>query len=252
MIFNSGQNMVNEYIENPKTKGSGIMCCIPQKGACPLKCPDCFFQSGRSYLEPIEERTPNMPSLKEVGSCVVRVNDGNDSTNDILDVIEDTKIYPRRFFNTSIPENLSDFPGPVVFTANPSLETDTEAWLLKDIPKNLMFVRLRTNTWNTDVVDKAVDYYTGKDIPVVLTFMAYYTETIPEQHKDNYTYRKRTTNFYYAIKTDAWEQIMAKYKYNRRVYSCGKIEGEKGSTGCRYCGNCLREFYATIIRMGIS
>ena len=42
------------YIENPKTKGSGIIACIPQKGLCPNKCEDCFFQSGRSYLEPLE------------------------------------------------------------------------------------------------------------------------------------------------------------------------------------------------------
>ncbi len=37
-----------DYKENPKTKGSGIICAIPQKGICPSKCPDCFFQSVRS------------------------------------------------------------------------------------------------------------------------------------------------------------------------------------------------------------
>jgi hypothetical protein len=39
------------YIENPKTKGSGIVCAIPQPGVCPIGCEDCFFQSGRSFLE---------------------------------------------------------------------------------------------------------------------------------------------------------------------------------------------------------
>ena len=65
------------YIENPKTKGSGIISCIPQKGICPNTCEDCFFQSGRSYLEPLDENLPNLP--EEVDYQIVRVNDGNDS-----------------------------------------------------------------------------------------------------------------------------------------------------------------------------
>jgi hypothetical protein len=65
------------YIYNPKTKGSGIICCIPQTGTCPNKCEDCFFQSGRSYLEPLEQNLPNIPSLEQVGNQVVRINDGN-------------------------------------------------------------------------------------------------------------------------------------------------------------------------------
>lgn len=52
------------YKENPKTKGSGIIACIPQTGVCPNKCEDCFFQSGRSYLEPLEENLPNMPTVE--------------------------------------------------------------------------------------------------------------------------------------------------------------------------------------------
>ena len=106
------------YVENPKTKGSGILCCIPQKGRCPNNCSDCFFQSGR--------------------------REG---------------------------------------------------------------------------------------------FAKYYIK------------RKRTLNEYFAITTDAWESVMARYKYNRWVYSCGKVEGEKGGGGCRHCGNCLREFFATRERM---
>ncbi len=47
------------YKENPKTKGSGIISCIPQKGVCPNKCEDCFFQSDRSYLEPLGENLPS-------------------------------------------------------------------------------------------------------------------------------------------------------------------------------------------------
>ena len=68
------------YKENPKTKNSGILCCIPQTGKCPQGCEDCFFQSGRSYLEPLDENLPNMPTIEEAKNRLIRVNaDGNDS-----------------------------------------------------------------------------------------------------------------------------------------------------------------------------
>ena len=79
--------------------------------------------------------------------------------------------------------------------------------------------------------------------------MAYYNDIIPEEHKTNYIFRKRTINSYYAITTAAWEIVMQRYKYNRYVYSCGKIEGEKGTTKCERCGNCIREFYVTKEKM---
>ena len=68
-------------------------------------------------------------------------------------------------------------------------------------------------------------------------------------HKEHYIYRKRTLNSYYAITTAAWMAIMDRYRLNKFVSSCGKIEGELGKTGCRYCGNCLREYFATVERM---
>lgn len=236
------------YIFNPKTMGSGIFACIPQTGVCPVGCEDCFFQSGRSYLEPLKENLPNMP-LVEFGWGLVRVNDGNDSNVDRELVIRNTNQYPNRFFNTSIPKDLGDFPAPVVLTLNPADKTDNKVVLLKEIPKNLMFVRVRINTWNLDLVDKAVKYYLKKEIPIILTFMAYYQLILPEEHKQNYTFRKRTTNSYWAITTKAWEKIMDRYKYNPWVHSCGKIEGEKGNTSCRHCGNCLREYFATLEKM---
>ena len=81
--------------------------------------------------------------------------------------------------------------------------------------------------------------------------MAYFetSDKIPEEHKINYIFRKRNMNSYWAITTKAWEEIMSKYKHSHLVYSCGKIEGELGTTKCRYCGNCLREYFATIVRM---
>ena len=173
--------MPEKYIENPKTKGSGILCCIPQTGACPNKCLDCFFQSGRSYLEPLDDNLPNMPAPRS--DRIFRINDGNDSNVHRETVISATVQYPLRFFNTAIPKHLDEFPGPVVLTLNPGKMTDSEFHKIDPIPKNLMFVRVRTNM------------------------------------------------------------------YNKWVYSCGKTEGEKGGGGCRHCGNCLREFFATKERM---
>lgn len=238
---------MSKYIKNPKTDGSGIICCIPQKGTCPMRCSDCFFQSGRSYLEPLDENLPNMPSLEESHNMVVRVNDGNDSNNQRELVLKETEKYPMRFYNTSIPTSLHMFKEPVVLTVNPGILTDKSFHKLDPIPPNLMFVRVRTNTWNLNIIEAAVEYYTSRNIPVVLTFMAYYTESIPKHsgYPTDYIFRKRTLNSYNAIKSDAWERIMDRFKWNKLVYSCGTIEGEKGDTHCKYCGNCLREYFST-------
>lgn len=239
------------WTDNPKTKGSGIVCCIPQTGTCPHNCKDCFFQSGRSYLEPLKENLPNMPTIDDVGDRILRVNDGNDSFNKMDEVIRKTAEFPRKFYNTSIPKRLEEYPGPVVLTVNPGKRTNRGALLLPDPPKNLMFVRFRTNTFNLMSCDKVVEYYTKKDVPVVLTFMAYFNtaDQIPSYCKVDYIPRKRTTNEYHAITTQAWERVMYRYHREPLVSSCGKIEGEKGKTGCRWCGNCLREYYATEERL---
>jgi hypothetical protein len=248
------------YKENPKTRGSGILGCIPQKGRCPNECEDCFFQSGRSYLEPLEENLPNMPSVSEATGRIIRVNDGNDSSVDRDLVIEKTQGYANVFYNTAIPTDLDKFPGPVVLTVNPGIKTDYSYYDLvilingkpvSTIRSNLMFVRARTNTWNIDLIDKIVNYYSYINVPVVLTFMAYFdtADKIPEDHRKNYMFRKRTLSSYWAITTDAWEKVMERYKYNHFVYSCGKIEGEKGTTKCSRCGNCIREYYNTKERM---
>lgn len=235
------------YKENPKTKGSGIWCCIPQTGKCPNMCDDCFFQSGRSFLEPLEENLPNIPD--DVKNRVVRVNDGNDSNINRELVMETVKDFPMKFYNTAIPE-IFQFDAPVVLTINPSKMTDHHWHRLALIPKNLMFVRIRINTWNLEtVVQPAIAYYTEKRVPIVLTFMAYYDLTVPEEHQDFYIFKKRTINSYWVIKTYRWKEIMDKYWENDMVYSCSKIEGEKASRDCARCGNCLREYFATKERM---
>jgi len=241
--------MMTGYKENPKTKGSGIVCAIPQTGRCPNECEDCFFQSGRSYLEPLDENLPNMPM--NLMDRIVRVNDGNDSNVDREEVLRATQHYIFKFYNTAIPNNLEGFEEPVVLTINPGKMTNKGFYTLYDIPKNLMFVRIRTNMWNLHLVLSAVKHYTEREVPVVLTFMAYFdtADNIPESCRQYYTFRKRTTNSYWAITTEGWEIIMNYFKYNKWVHSCGKIEGEKGDTHCRFCGNCLREYYATLERM---
>ena len=239
------------YSPNPKTAGSGIICAIPQKGACPFKCPDCFFQSGRGYLEPLDEKTPNLPDSADAAERVVRVNDGNDSSNDFDEVCRATSSYKHRFFNTSWPTRIDEFPGPVVLTLNPGKYTDTgPGWMPACFGENLMFIRFRTNTWNLHHADEAVNYWSKREVPVVLTFMAYMEiESIPEENRRDYIFRQRTSNHYWAISSEAWARVMEWYRFNKWVHSCGRVEGERGDTKCRWCGNCLREYFATKERM---
>jgi hypothetical protein len=236
------------YIPNPKFHGTNILSGIAQKGRCPNGCEDCFFQSGRSYLEPLSENLPNMPSLEQSKGRIVRMNDGNDSNVNRKLVMEQAEQYDDYFYNTAINNDLAGFKSPIVLTVNPGELTDVE-WQKVEmpIPTNLMFVRIRTNVWNlNNVVKPAVAYYTERGIPSVLTFMAYFEK---KKHMgDSYIYRVRTTNPYYAITTHAWEQIMAMFKQNHYVFSCGK-EGEKGVSGCMHCGNCVREYYNTKERL---
>lgn len=238
------------YIENPKTKGSGLICAIPQQGKCPQKCKDCFYQSGRGYLEPLDENTPNMPTVEMAKNRIVRVNDGNDSNYLRKSVVFKTKQFQNKFYNTSLPVRLGEFDAPVVLTINPGMMTDCKCYQLQKIPPNLMFVRFRTNTWNLNILDLAVKHYTKRKVPVVLTFMAYHKEeSIPEKERVYYRYRKRTTNSYWAITTSAWDKIMSRYKYNYYLYSCGIVEGELGTSACSRCGNCIREYFNTKERM---
>lgn len=116
-----------------------------------------------------------------------------------------------------------------------------------------MFVRFRVNMWNLWLLREAVNYYAKREVPIVLTFMAYYDESsIPTMFKGNYIFRERTINSYYAITTESWRRVSRFWEdteYDKWVYTCGKIEGERGTTLCRFCGNCIREYHATMERM---
>lgn len=233
------------YTENPKTKGSGIVCCIPQRGACPMQCAECFFQGGRGYLEPLCEKTPNMPDPDFTDGRVVRVNDGNDSNHQRDLVIRETDRYKHRFFNTAIPR--LDFPGPVVLTLNPGSMTDRDFHRIEQCPPNLMAVRMRVNTWNTGITEDAVAWYTSRGVPVILTFMAYYASAaIPMGHMRWYSWRERTSNSYWVITREGWRHIADRFELEPLVYTCGK---DCDTHACARCGNCLREYFATRERM---
>lgn len=228
------------YIENPKTKGSGIICAIPQRGACPIKCKDCFFQEGRSYLEPLSENLPNLPTRQQSLGRIVRFNDGNDS-NVFSELVKSAAVlYDDYFFNTSIPE-LEHFKAPVVLTVNPAAMTDRYFHKVEPVPKNLMFVRARVNRWNLDLIDDIIGFYTWKGVPVVLTYMAYYKEDIPERYKQDYVWEKRITNSYYVLSEEAMKCIETMREEDELVYSCGKL--------CKECGHCIREYYNTKERL---
>jgi len=233
------------YIENPKTKASGVYGAIPHTGRCPQNCKDCFFQSGRSFLEPLEENLPNMPNPLRMMDKIVRVNDGHDSSVDKEMVMEKCAVYRNKFYNTSFPAMLGSFDAPVVLTVNPSDMTDSEYHKLDKIPDTLMYVRVRVNMWNIQLVDEVVKYYSEHDIPIILTFMAYYTESIPDDYKDMYEFKKRTLNSYWVPTEAAWKFVEDRYHRNKWVYSCGSY----GETKCEFCGNCLREYYRTTERM---
>ena len=242
--------MMNGYIWNPKVKGSGLITCIPQRGGCPNGCSDCFFNSGRSYLEPLDKNTPQIPTAAMATGRIVRMNDGNDSNNErsFVEAVADS--FTDKFFNTAIPDRLGEFPGPVVLTVNPGKITDTDFHKLDSIPENLMFVRVRVNAWNWKLVDHAVDFYTGtgwadRPVPVILTYMAYYTDEIPKEYKHKYEWKQRTTNSYWCLQQDEIRKIEFRHADNPLVYSCGY----KGTYDCSRCGHCVREYHNTMERM---
>lgn len=234
------------YIENPKTKGSGIICAIPQTGECLLDCKDCFFQNGRSYLEPLSENLPNLPSDEQATGRVVRMNDGNDSSFEFDIVVAAAGKYKDAFYNTSQVALLDKFPGPVVLTVNPASRTDGTPKLLDVAPPNLMFVRFRTNAWNLDNLRYTAQHYNALGVTVIVTFLAYYTEPVPQDYSFFYSKRKRTTNIYKVIRPRSRSRIMLEYSSNDLVRSCGS---NPTSFACKHCGNCLREYYATKERL---
>jgi hypothetical protein len=236
---------VSDYIFNPKMVGSNVVACVPQQGRCPVRCSDCFYQPGkeggesRAYLGPHYEHTPNIPPIGVTINRIVRVNDVNDSNNQRDVVLTVTQQFVDKFFNTSIPNDLEGFVYPVVLTVNPgnAPRTDTHFNQLYPVPKNLMFVRARVNSWNLPLIDQIVTHYTGFEVFVVLTFMAYYETPIPDTHRVFYSYRQRTKNSYQVIRPEVWDMIVVRYKDNPFVKTCGVDAMKFSCADCRNCEN---------------
>ena len=246
----SKQARVPALKRNPKQEGTPFFDCIPQIGPCPIGCNQCFYNRPGAYYVPIDR--PHVPTPEEVGDGIVRMNCGNDSNNQRDLAIETAKRYRRYFFNTSIPR--FDFPGPVVLTANPKEEQESsfvmpnrhgDDW--RSPAENLMFVRLRTSATNLALVDKAVAAWTAAQVPVVITFMAYYDHE-PQVPADLtfkgpcYEWRVRHINSYWCPTKEFMRWVMSRYAGNRLVSMCSSIN----SAYCRDCRNCESHYLQTI------
>lgn len=236
---------------NPKQEGTPMFDCIPQTGTCPIGCNQCFFNRPDAYYVPINQM-PLVPTPEEVGDGIVRMNCGNDSNNQRNLVIETAKQYKHFFFNTSV-RNL-DFPGPVVLTVNPHEEAPAWAphYLYNEVPKNLMFIRLRVSGTNLGHIDDAVEWWTDYHVPVVLTFMAYYDrhpavneEEVGLRASACYEWRIRHINSYWCATKAFMQRVLDRYKHNRLVSMCSSLN----SGYCRDCRNCETYFVQTMKRM---
>jgi len=238
---------------NPKQEGTNLFDCIPQKGPCPNKCSQCFYN--HNFYLPIDR--VHFPHWDDVGEDgIVRVNSGHDSNIERDQVIGRTHVYPKRFFNTSIPE--FDFPDPVVFTANASEERN--AWLPEHLRSkrsgvrlgdklfdNLMFVRLRTSSMNVPLVANAAEKWGEAGVPVLLTFMRYYDESeFAKQNRDEYVQRSHITNTYWCP-SDHFMRAALKFvsAFNSKIEMCGTPR----SSLCKDCLCCEKYYYQAKRRM---
>ena len=236
-------------VRNPKQESTPFWDCIPQVGPCPINCSQCFYNRPGAYYVPIDK--PHVPTPEEVGDGIVRMNCGNDSNNQRDLVIATAQTYKRYFFNTSVRK--LDFPGPVVLTANPKEEE--KAWLpafADEVPRNLMFIRLRVSYTNLRHIDEAVKWWTSDGVPVVLTFMAYYDHepTVPLDvaaavSGPCYEWRKRHINSYYCPTVNFMRHVLNRYAGNRLVSMCSSLN----SGYCRDCRNCETYYLQTMKRL---
>lgn len=259
-------------MRNPKQAGSGLWSCRPQTGPCPNGCNQCFYTRPGAYYCDINK--PNIPTPEEVGSDVVRMNSGHDSNLQKDLVLETAAQYKHVFFNTAIPD--FDFPAPVVFTANAKEEEPGWCPIVNRWKKNrrlhpkheklfdrIMFVRVRVSPTNWKYVEEMVACWTAKDIPVVLTFMAYYSQDPPGLEKGvdafylhvesgdlgyvAYTWKKRTLNSYWCPTRGYMVHCLSHMKKygGRLVTICGTLDNGK----CSDCHNCDSYYWQTYKHM---
>lgn len=227
---------MNSLTENPKLAGSNLVDCIPQTGKCPNDCPECFYN--RAFYRTLDE--PLLPDADAVNAAgrIVRVNSGHDSNLDRDLVLAATAAYKHKFYNTSIPD--FDFPAPVVFTCN-----GRKPLFVWDLPPNVMMVRVRYTPWDLYLMDHLVRHYERQGVPVVLTWMRFYSES-PIPHNQRWLYEKGThlLNEYWKLRPEVKVLLMARYK-GLGVQCCGLPWGSL----CVDCGNCERFYWAAKRRM---
>ncbi|MBD3176336.1 MAG: hypothetical protein GF320_14245 [Armatimonadia bacterium] len=246
--------------QNPKMAGSNLIDCVPQSGMCPVACRDCFYNRPGWYAG--EEREPVVPNAREAEAKIVRINSGHDSNIEKMHVLEVAARYPHHFYNTSIPD-VRFFDAPVVVTINRDEETDP--CLPEQVRGELariMYVRFRLSPSNLGRAADAVRAWAGQhSIPVVLTYMAYYTHEPPIltegerfglEHDglsgDPYIWKVRTANEYWCASSSF---IASTHRLLERgapglVLTCGTST----SSLCRDCGNCELLYYRTVLQIG--
>jgi len=238
--------------QNPKLIGSNLHDCRTQVGACPLHCNQCYYNREGAFYCDINKT--HIPSPRTVGHGIARMNAGHDSNYRRGEVIRQAKKYKHAFYNTSIPQ--FDFPGPVVFTANPKEEDVPTIIMAKELPsdeelKKIMFIRLRVSASNLDLVGDQISCWVRLDIPVVLTFMAYYEdnalqkvlEKVPEAQV-YYEWKVRHVNSYYCPTKNFKKMVMKRMNRigGRLVSMCGTFE----SNQCVDCKNCETFYWQTM------
>lgn len=242
-------------IRNPKQVGSNLWDCRPQVGECSVGCSQCFYNRPDAFYCDINE--PNIPDPADVGNGIVRMNCGHDSNLQRKLVIATAGQYKNFFFNTSIPN--FDFPGPVVLTINPCEEEPARAYRPPTItPPNLMFVRIRASASNLGDVHRLVMEWGLADVPIVITFMAYYDKDVFEgvvKHRHSfYGSLKSTDDHLYEYKTRHINKYWCPTRAMkvRTIKSLG-IERNRLLTACcfdsEYCKDCRNcESYYWITR----
>jgi len=229
-------------IKNPKQEGSNMLDCKPQVGLCKLNCNQCFYNRPGAFY--IDVNKSFGPTIKEAKGKIVRINCGHDSNIEKELVSSATRKYTEKFYNTSIPNFV--FPAPVVFTAN-RLEETGYSKPQKEVPDNLMFIRIRVSSTNLEIIDSAVKEWTDAKVPVVLTFMAYYTEE--PKNPENYVYKIRNINPYWCVTNDFIRSVLKREKAigGRLVTICGILDSDKSK--CKDCRNCETYYWQTLKHM---
>lgn len=233
-------------IRNPKQAGTVVFDCIPQSGPCPNNCNQCFYNRPGAFYTDIHESMVPHPADLPV-EAIVRMNSGHDSNLHRDTVISVASLYPRTFFNTSIPR--LDFPGPVVLTVNPREEDTFHRPPTSNMPANLMFVRIRVSPSNRQLTQDAVRLWTARQVPVVLTLMRYYDQAVPANTWNTpdpaYVFKTHILNAYWCPTLAYTQAVMDVFMENRLVSLCGSHSGGL----CQDCRNCETYYLQTAKRL---